>query len=209
MHEVIRLGIPKGSLNMNGRAQLPTSKLFEKAGYDVVGYEPGKEDESRLRIRNDLDIKITLIRPQSAVADLLDPEIKLDLAILGADWYLEKNGEQSAVELIGNLGYGKARLVVAIPMQSSQQTLTDFFRSQQERKTPVLCYTEYVNLTQRHFMKNPGYQEVYGEMAPRVRTRNHSFGDNYRVEIRESEGCTENYVGKGADLITDITEMIA
>nr|WP_243687877.1 hypothetical protein [Methanobacterium formicicum] len=84
--EKIILGLPKGSLNNVNRGN--TYQLFVDAGYEVRGYEPGKE-ENEITILNDPEIKGFLTRPQSAPVEL-NRQI-LDLAIIGEDWVREES----------------------------------------------------------------------------------------------------------------------
>ena len=64
-------------------------------------------------------------------------------------------------------------------------------------------FTEYINLTRAHVMGNEGYRTVYGEKKPVVRVRGLFDGENERVQIINSDGVTEGYVKKGADMIVD------
>ena len=199
MVEKIKLGLPKGSLNTVGRGN--TCQLFLDAGYDIIGYEPGKEQEHLLRIENDLEIEVFLTRPQSAPNELV-PKL-LDIAIIGEDWVQEWGGN---VPCIGDLRYGKTKLVAALPRKSSYESLTDFFIDQRDRETPILCFTEYVNLTRDHFMKNKGYQQAYGNKLPLIQFPRLEAGENKQVRIIRSDGATESFIAKGADIIVDNTQ---
>jgi ATP phosphoribosyltransferase len=201
--EKIVLGLPKGSLNNINRGN--TYQLFVDAGYEVKGYEPGKE-ENEIRIVNDPEIKAFLTRPQSAPVEL-NREI-LDLAIIGEDWVREEsvNTEGEPIRKIGDLNYGQTRLIVAIPTEDPYDTLTDFFRANADRKTPILCFTEYPNLTRQHFMQNEGYKELFGDSKPLVQVRGLWDGDNRQVQVINSDGATEVYIAKGADLVVDNTQ---
>jgi ATP phosphoribosyltransferase len=201
--EKIVLGLPKGSLNNVNRGN--TYQLFVDAGYEVKGYEPGKE-ENEINIANDPEIKAFLSRPQSSPVEL--NRGILDIAIVGEDWVREEsvNIEGEPIIKIGDLDYGQTRLIVAVPNDDPYETLTDFFRANADRKTPILCFTEYPNLTCQHFMENEGYKEIFGEAKPLVQVRGLWDGDNKQVQVINSDGATEVYIAKGADLIVDNTQ---
>lgn len=201
--EKIVLGLPKGSLNNVNRGN--TYQLFVDAGYEVKGYEPGKED-NEINIANDPEIKAFLTRPQSAPVEL-NRQI-LDIAIVGEDWVREESVESrnSLITKIGDLDYGQTRLIVAIPSEDPYESLTDFFISNKDRKTPILCFTEYPNLTRQHFMNNEGYKKIFGESKPLVQIRGLQNGDNKQVQVINSDGATEVYIAKGADLVVDNTQ---
>jgi ATP phosphoribosyltransferase len=201
--EKIILGLPKGSLNNVNRGN--THKLLVDAGYEVKGYEPGNESYE-INIANDPEIKSYLTRPQSAPVEL--NRQMLDIAIIGEDWVREEsvNSQEQLIKKIGDLDYGQTRLVVAVPVESPYDSLTDFFRSNNERKSPVLCFTEYPNLTRQYFEKNQGYKEIFGDSKPLVQVRGLRDGDNRQVQIINSDGATEVYIAKGADLIVDNTQ---
>jgi ATP phosphoribosyltransferase len=199
----ILLGLPKGSLNNINRGN--TYQLFVDAGYEVRGYEPGNES-NEIGIVNDPEIKGFLTRPQSAPVEL-NREI-LDLAIIGEDWVCEEsvNYKEKLIRKVGDLDYGKTRLIVGVPKESEYNSLTEFFRANKDRKTPILCFTEYPNLTRQFFMNNQGYKEVYGDSIPLVQVRGLRDGDNQKVQVINSDGATEVYIAKGADLIVDNTQ---
>lgn len=198
----IILGLPKGSLNNVNRGN--TYKLFSDAGYDVRGYEPGKE-EYEIDIVNDDDIVAYLSRPQSSPVEL--NRGMLDIAIVGEDWVKEESlCNDKEITKIGDLNYGQTRLIVAVPNDSPYNSLTEFFRDNKNRKHPILCFTEYPNLTRQHIMENEGYIEVFGQEKPYVRVRGLSDGENEQVQIINSDGATEVYIAKGADLVVDNTQ---
>ncbi|WP_414468357.1 ATP phosphoribosyltransferase [Methanobacterium sp. ACI-7] len=201
--EKIVLGLPKGSLNNVNRGN--TYQLFIDAGYEVKGYEPGKE-ENEIIIANDPEIKAFLSRPQSVPVEL--NRGILDLAIVGEDWVREEsvNLEGEPIIKVGDLDYGQTRLIVAVPNEEPYENLTDFFRANKDRKTPILCFTEYPNLTRQHFMQNEGYKELFGDSKPLVQVRGLWDGDNKQVQVINSDGATEVYIAKGADLIVDNTQ---
>lgn len=198
----IVLGLPKGSLNNVNRGN--THQLFVDAGYEVKGYEPGNES-NEINIANDPEIKAFLTRPQSAPVELLRQ--MLDIAIIGEDWVNEESvNSEGIIKKVGDLDYGQTRLIVAVPNDSPYTSLTEFFRVNKERETPILCFTEYPNLTKQHFMNNEGYREIFGETSPMVQVRGLVDGENDMVQIINSDGATEVYIAKGADIIVDNTQ---
>ncbi|MBI5680118.1 MAG: ATP phosphoribosyltransferase [Methanobacterium sp.] len=201
--EKIVLGLPKGSLNNVNRGN--TYQLFVDAGYEVKGYEPGKE-ENEINIVNDPEIKAFLTRPQSAPVEL-NRKI-LDIAVIGEDWVREESVEsgEELITKIGDLDYGQTRLIIAVLNEDSYESLTEFFKANKDKKTPILCFTEYPNLTRQHFMNNEGYKELFGESKPLVQIRGLQDGDNKQVQIINSDGATEVYIAKGADLVVDNTQ---
>lgn len=201
--EKIILGLPKGSLNNVNRGN--TYQLFVDAGYEVRGYEPGKE-ENEITITNDPEIKGFLTRPQSAPVEL-NRQI-LDLAIIGEDWVREEsvNLKEQLIKKVGDLDYGQTRLIVAIPNDDPYESLSEFFRANKDRENPILCFTEYPNLTRQFFMENDGYRELFGQSKPLVQVRGLWDGDNEMVQIINSDGATEVYIAKGADLVVDNTQ---
>ncbi|MDO9043771.1 MAG: ATP phosphoribosyltransferase [Methanobacteriaceae archaeon] len=201
--EKIVLGLPKGSLNNVNRGN--TYQLFVDAGYEVRGYEPGKE-KNEMDVTNDSEIKSYLTRPQSAPVEL--NRGMLDISIIGEDWVREEsvNVEENLITKIGDLDYGQTKLIVAVPNEAPYDSLTEFFQANSDKKTPILCFTEYPNLTKQFFMENEGYQQVFGEKTPLVQIRGLWDGENDMVQIINSDGATEVYIAKGADLIVDNTQ---
>lgn len=204
MKQEIRLGLPKGSLNDPDRGD--TRQVLIDAGYVVRGYEYGKESDRDLAIINDPQILPFITRPQSTAVEL--GEGMLDIAICGDDWIREEtvNGRQEGIRKIGDLKYGQTRLVLAVPESSDFTTLSDFFRGLKGRKRPIRCFTEYLNLTSQQFMQNEAYQAIYGNVPPLVQIRGIVAGENRLVKIIYSDGATEAYIRKGADIIADNTQ---
>jgi ATP phosphoribosyltransferase len=199
----IKLGLPKGSLNTPGRGN--TESIFLDAGYEIKGYSPTRESDRTLRIANDPEIETFLTRPQSAPNEL--SRGLLDMAIIGADWVTEETlNRASDLTKLADLKYGQARIVVAVPNEHPADTLTEFFKAEADRQGPIICYTEYLNITRAHFLKNPGYQELFGQKRPLLLVRGIADGDNERVQIINSDGVTEGYIAKGAHLIVDNTQ---
>jgi ATP phosphoribosyltransferase len=198
----IILGLPKGSLNNVNRGN--TYQLFVDAGYEVIGYEPGNESYE-INIANDDEIKGFITRPQSTPVEL--NRGMLDIAIVGEDWVKEESvNNDFEIEKIGDLDYGQTRLIVAVPNNSPYSSLSEFFKGNKDRKTPILCFTEYPNITRQHIMENEGYKEVFGDAIPLLQVRGIMDGDNNNVQVINSDGATEVYIAKGADLIVDNTQ---
>ena len=202
MNEKIILGLPKGSLNNVKRGN--TYQLFVDAGYEVRGYESGYESYE-IDIVNDPEINAYLTRPQSVPVELNRGMV--DIAIVGEDWIKEESVLRDTKTVkIGDLDYGKTRLIVAVPNDSPYENLTEFFRANKDRKTLILCFTEYLNLTRKHIMENEGYKEIFGDVVLFVQVRGLTDGDNEQVQVINSDGATEVYIAKGADLIVDNTQ---
>lgn len=201
--EQIRFGLPKGSLNTPGRGD--TRQVLIDAGYEVRGYESGKESPRRLSIVNDPEIRPFLRRPAGLPIEL--NRGLLDIAITGEDWVEEEriNGDQYDVRRVGDLGYGQTRLVIAVAEKSGYESLSDVFKDLSGRglKKLVLCSTEYVSLTERAFMQNEVYRKLFGDRSPLVRYRGLRRGKNRHVEILGSDGATEASIGMGFDIIVD------
>ena len=198
----ITIGLPKGSLNNVNRGN--TYQLFVDAGYEVRGYEPGNESYE-IDILNDDEIIAFLTRPQSTPVELNRGMV--DIAIVGEDWVKEESVlSDNDIVKIGDLNYGETRLIVAVPKESPYNNLSEFFRANKDRKNPILCFTEYPNLTRQHIMENEAYQEIWGDSVPYVQVRGLRDGDNKDVQVINSDGATEVYIAKGADLIVDNTQ---
>jgi len=136
MKKVLKLGLPKGSL------QESTFKLFKKAGYnisvDIRSYYPAIDDP---------EIEVMLIRAQEMARYVADGV--LDGGLTGLDWILEQGVD---VKEVAELNYAKGglrpvRWVVAVPEDSKIRGLEDLNGKR--------IATELVNYTKR-FLKSKG-----------------------------------------------------
>lgn len=114
MKKVLKLGLPKGSL------QESTLKLFKKAGYNVTigsrSYYPEFDD---------VEIEAMLIRAQE-MAKYVDDGV-LDAGLTGKDWILEQGAD---VKEVAELNYAKGGLrpvkwVIAVPNNSKIKKIKD------------------------------------------------------------------------------------
>ena len=131
----IRIGIPKGSLKE------ATIALFRKAGFNIIlderSYKPVIDDE---------EIECLLIRAQE-IPKYIEQGV-LDLGLSGKDWIMET---EAKVEEIADLayartGFGKVRLVIAIPENSGIKSVKDL-----EGKRIA---TELVSVTNNYLKRN-------------------------------------------------------
>jgi ATP phosphoribosyltransferase len=199
MKRKIKLLLPKGSLNTPGRGD--TGSLFKQAGYDIIGYEPGKENDRKLAIRNDPEIEVSLSRPQSAPLELILN--MADAAIVGRDWVMEEtNGV--GVQQVADLEYGKTSLVFAVPERRTEKNLDEFMAAMP--LNGIKCFTEYVRTTARKLASTETYKRRFGDIEPLQRLRGIISGDNEQVKVIMSDGVTEGYINKGADIILDNTQ---
>ncbi|MCJ7482135.1 MAG: ATP phosphoribosyltransferase [Thermodesulfovibrionales bacterium] len=136
MSKVLKLGLPKGSL------QESTLKLFRKAGYHVSissrSYYPSFDDP---------EIEAMLIRAQE-MAGYIESGI-LDCGLTGKDWILEQN---ASVHEVAELIYAKEGLrpvkwVIAVPNDSKIKTVRDLNGKR--------IATELVGFTKR-YLKSKG-----------------------------------------------------
>lgn len=135
MNKILKLGIPKGSL------QESTIKLFAKAGYKM-----SVQSRSYFPICDDEELTCMLIRAQE-MARYVENGI-LDLGMTGIDWIVENNSD---VVEICELVYAKqssrpVRWVLAVPNDSNIKSVKDL-----EGKSIA---TEAVGMTQNYLKKN-------------------------------------------------------
>jgi len=220
---VFRIGLPKGSLNTPGRGF--TCFFIKAAGYDISGYEPGKE--LRPDIANDSKIACTITRPQTAPLEMLKGMI--DATIIGEDWAEEYNWGKNwgpnadgtpKIIKIGDLGYGGVRLVAAIHrpdekvdkdrIASVDDLINSYIKQGMfDRGNILTVASEYANLTERYLMNNPAYKARFGDQKPVVLFRDNmkeNDNPNLLVEIIQTEGATETMCDKGANFIIDNTQ---
>ncbi|HMF20453.1 MAG TPA: ATP phosphoribosyltransferase [Gemmataceae bacterium] len=130
MNNVLRLGIPAGSL------QEATGELFRKAGYKITfasrSYYPAIDDP---------EIHCTLIRAQEMPRYVQDGS--LDAGLTGHDWILENDAKvvELAELVFSKVSKRPVRWVLAVPNDSPAQSVKDL---QGKR-----IATEVVSLTRR------------------------------------------------------------
>lgn len=141
MKNILRLGLPKGSL------QESTLKLFKKAGYNITigsrSYYPDFDDT---------EIQAMLIRAQE-MAKYVDNGV-LDAGLTGKDWILEQGAD---VHEVAELNYAKGGLrpvkwVIAVPNDSKIKRVKDL---QGKR-----IATELVGFTKKYLKSNGIKAEV-------------------------------------------------
>jgi ATP phosphoribosyltransferase len=130
--KVLKLGIPKGSL------QNATFDLFERAGFNVSGFE-----RSYFPRIDDPEIQLILLRAQEMSRYVEDGV--LDAGFTGYDWIQENNSD---IHEVCELQYSKAtsnptRWVLAVPNESFVQKAEDLEGG--------IIATELVNATRRFF----------------------------------------------------------
>lgn len=131
----LKIGIPKGSL------QESTIELFKKAGFSIKinerSYKPSIDDE---------EIECLLIRAQE-IPKYVEQGV-LDLGLSGKDWITETRASiQEIADLIyAKNGFGKVRLVIAVPEDSKIKSVKDL-----EGKRIA---TELVNVTKDYLNSN-------------------------------------------------------
>ena len=130
--KVLKLGIPKGSL------QKATFDLFEKAGFNVSGFE-----RSYFPRIDDPQIQLILLRAQEMSRYVEDGV--LDAGFTGYDWIQENNSD---VHEVCELRYSKAtsnptRWVLAVPNESG-------IEKPEELEGGIIA-TELVDATRRYF----------------------------------------------------------
>jgi len=136
MNKILRLGLPKGSL------QESTLKLFRKAGYHITissrSYYPSFDDP---------EVEAMLIRAQE-MPRYVDAGI-LDCGLTGKDWIMEQNADVHEVaELIyAKEGLRPVKWVIAVPNDSRIKTLKDLNGKR--------IATELVGFTKR-YLKSKG-----------------------------------------------------
>lgn len=129
---VLKLGIPKGSL------QNATFDLFEKAGFNVSGFE-----RSYFPRIDDAEIQLIMLRAQEMSRYVEDGV--LDAGFTGYDWIKENDSD---VHEVCELRYSKAtsnpaRWVLAVPHESGIEKPEDLAGG--------IIATELVNATRRYF----------------------------------------------------------
>lgn len=151
--KVLKLGIPKGSL------QNATFSLFEKAGFNITGYE-----RSYFPRIDDCEIELVLLRAQEMSRYVADGV--LDAGFTGYDWIIENDSD---VHEVCELLYSKAtskptKWVLAVPNESDINKPEDLEGG--------IIATELVNATKKYFdSKNINVKIEFSWGATEVKAR--------------------------------------
>jgi ATP phosphoribosyltransferase len=135
MSEILKLGIPKGSL------ENATVDLFRRAGFNIT-----TSSRSYFPAIDDPEIQCMLIRAQEMARYVEDGV--LDAGLTGRDWVQETEATvQTVADLIyAKQSFGKVRWVLAVPESSP-------FHSIQDLEGKIIA-TELVAATRRYFAAN-------------------------------------------------------
>ncbi len=132
MTQVLKLGIPKGSL------QKATIDLFSRSGWRIQ-----MNDRSYFPEIDDDEIDCTICRAQE-ISRYVEQGV-LDAGLTGLDWILENNSDVKVVSdlIYSKVSHGPARWVLAVAVDSGIERLEDL-----EGKKIA---TELVHFTERYF----------------------------------------------------------
>ena len=157
----------KIALPSKGRISDPSVRLLEKAGIGV------KDTANRRLFSETHDDEISVMFTRAADIPEFVADGAADLGITGLDLIEEKDAD---VEILEDLNFGTAKLVLAVPEDSRIYNMLDIDHN-------AVVATEFPNLTQKYF-ENKGLD----------------------VKIVELSGSTEiaPFIGV-ADIITDLT----
>ena len=141
MDQILKLGIPKGSL------QEATIHLFARAGFNIYA-----SARSYFPAIDDPEIDCMLIRAQEMARYVSDGV--LDAGLTGQDWIAEHaagNGGNAGVTALADLVYakqsfGKVRWVLAVPEESAYKSVHDL--------EGATIATELVRATQAYFARH-------------------------------------------------------
>ena len=141
MDNILKLGIPKGSL------QEATIHLFARAGFNIYA-----SSRSYFPAIDDPEIDCMLIRAQEMARYVADGV--LDAGLTGQDWIAEHaaaSGGHAGVTALADLIYakqsfGKVRWVLAVPEESKYKSVADL--------EGATIATELVRATQAYFARH-------------------------------------------------------
>lgn len=131
MNDYITIALPKGKLFKKSVA------LLEKVGYSA---ENVVEDSRKLIISNE-ETKVRFIIAKTVDVPTYVEYGAADIGIIGKDVLLEQ--EKDVVELL-DMGFGKCRLMMAVPEAKRREKLTDYAHLRAATKYPS-CAKEYFN----------------------------------------------------------------
>jgi len=187
----VRFAIPKGHLAE------ATFRTLERAGYIISGTE-----RTYRPTINDPRIDLKILRPQEI--PIFVSEGLQDVGITGLDWIKETHAE---VEVLVDLEYSRAKLVVAVPKSfTAINSLSDLLEQFIRQGGILKISTEYLNLSAEYLKANPVYQGAFGDTDPVTVTPWWRRGENQKVNIYLSFGATEAKPPEDADAIVEVAE---
>ena len=147
----IRIAVPN-----KGRIKQPTIERLAKAGITVL-------EEERTYVSKTSNPKFEVIFTRAKDIPVYIHYGAIELGITGHDLILER--EVNILELL-DLGFGRAKLVVAVPERSPIKTLKDI-------PSLTRVATEFPNITRKYFEKHEKQVEVLevsgtAELAPKL-----------------------------------------
>lgn len=152
MGGMLRIAVPS-----KGRIQSPTMKLFEKAGLEI------KNGSERQLFADTAAHGITAIFARAADIPEYVQDGAAEMGVSSMDFVAETEAD---VEVLLDLGYGNAEIVLAVPEDSGMESVHDLPEN-------AKIVTEFPNIARR-FLSDNGVEakviEVSGatEMAPQV-----------------------------------------
>ena len=187
----VRFAIPKGHLAE------ATFRTLERAGYIISGTE-----RTYRPTINDPRIDLKILRPQEI--PIFVSEGLQDVGITGLDWIEETHAD---VEVLVDLEYSRAKLVVAVPKSfTAIDSLSDLLERFIREDVILKISTEYLNLSAEYLKTNPVYQGAFGDADPVTVTPWWRRGENQKVSIYLSFGATEAKPPEDADAIVEVAE---
>ncbi|WP_317896506.1 ATP phosphoribosyltransferase [Pyrofollis japonicus] len=128
---MLRIAVPN-----KGRLRAPALRLLESAGIEPLY---GDSDRALVVPTSREDVKIVYVRAEDIPSIVASGAA--ELGITGRDYVVESGAR---VEEVADLGFGRARLVVAVPRSSG-------IRSLEELPDGVRVATKYVNIARKFF----------------------------------------------------------
>ncbi len=186
----VRFAIPKGSIEEH------TFRFLEQAWFSVNG----KGRTYRISV-NDPEVSLKLLRPQEIPTYV--SEGLYDVGITGKDWIEETNAD---VKILLDLGYGRIKIIIAIPKTQNVNSLSDMIREYSSNGKILRISTEYLNISANYIKQDEEYVKNFGDREPMIITPWWRKGDNEKVQVILSFGATEAKPPEDADAIIDVTE---
>jgi len=186
----LRIALPKGSL------QSDTLALFQKAGYQITGYDAASKNY-RPKI-DDKELMAKISRPQEI--PLYVKEGYYDIGITGLDWIIETKTD-ATVEQVLDLRYGFIKIVLAAPsgkIDSIGRKIESFEDLNSLPRGDIRISTEYLNISSNYIIEKVG-------VGPRIITPWWTTPQRGHFTLILSFGATEAKPPDEADAIIDNT----